>query len=315
MTETRRVFHEELDAIRADVIRLGALAGEAVEAATNAFLAADLTAVDKVVHDDQILDDLTHDLEQRICLLLAQQQPMAADLRMLVTVLRVIHEIERIGDLMAKVAKAARRLYPHGLEPRLRGLIDRMRDQAAAQLRLAIESFADRDIARAAALVDMDDVMDELQKELFQAIFSLRSPDDSTLQLGVQMALVGRYYERAGDHAANVADRVQFMVTGHFTFETAGQLGREPASRNPARRAGPDLGCQLSLHQGRSRGPVADPDRGRPDVGGRTGAGRRRALRHREVPVELAGLAHRHRPSRSSRTSFPSRCSRGARSA
>lgn len=223
MTETRRVFHEELDAIRADVIRLGALAGEAVEAATNAFLAADLTAVDKVVHDDQILDDLTHDLEQRICLLLAQQQPMAADLRMLVTVLRVIHEIERIGDLMAKVAKAARRLYPHGLEPRLRGLIDRMRDQAAAQLRLAIESFADRDIARAAALVDMDDVMDELQKELFQAIFSLRSPDDSTLQLGVQMALVGRYYERAGDHAANVADRVLFMVTGHFTFETAGQ--------------------------------------------------------------------------------------------
>lgn len=223
MTETRRVFHEELDAIRADVIRLGALAGEAIEAATTAFLAADLGAVEKVVADDHILDDLTHDLEQRICLLLAQQQPMAADLRMLVTVLRVIHELERIGDLMAKVAKAARRLYPHELEPKLRGLIDRMRDQARAQLRLAIEAFADRDLARAAALADMDDVMDELQKELFQAIFSLRSPDDSTLQLGVQMALVGRYYERAGDHAANVADRVQFMVTGHFTFETASQ--------------------------------------------------------------------------------------------
>ncbi len=223
MTETRRVFHEELDAIRADVIRLGALAGEAIEAATNAFLAADLTAVEKVVANDSVLDDLTHDMEQRICLLLAQQQPMAADLRMLVTVLRVIHEVERIGDLMAKVAKAARRLYPHELEPRLRGLIDRMRDQAAAQLRLAIEAFADRDIARAAALADMDDVMDELQKELFQSIFALRSPDDSTLQLAVQMALVGRYYERAGDHAANVAERVQFMVTGHFAFETTNQ--------------------------------------------------------------------------------------------
>ena len=110
MTETRRVFHEELDALRADVIRLGALAGEAIEAATNALLAADLAAVEKVVADDQLLDDLTHDMEQRTCLLLAQQQPMAADLRMLVTVLRVIHEIERIGDLMAKVAKAARRL-------------------------------------------------------------------------------------------------------------------------------------------------------------------------------------------------------------
>jgi phosphate transport system protein len=149
---------------------------------------------------------LTHDMEQRTCLLLAQQQPMAADLRMLVTVLRVIHELERIGDLMTKVAKAARRLYPHEIEPKLR---------------LAIEAFADRDVARAAALADMDDVMDELQKELFKAIFSAPEPDDSTLQLAVQMALVGRYYERAGDHAANVADRVQFMVTGHFSFENA----------------------------------------------------------------------------------------------
>ena len=219
MTETRRAFHEELDAIRADVIRLGALAGEAIEAATNALLAADLAAVERVVEDDAHLDDLTHDMEQRTCLLLAQQQPMAADLRMLVTVLRVIHELERIGDLMAKVAKAARRLYPHELEPKMRGLIDRIRDQAAAQLRLAIEAFADRDVARAAALADMDDVMDDLQKELFQTIFSERTPDDSTLQLAVQMALVGRYYERAGDHAANVADRVQFMVTGHFSFE------------------------------------------------------------------------------------------------
>jgi phosphate transport system protein len=221
MTETRRVFHEELDALRSDVIRLGAMAGEAIEAATNALLAADLAAVEKVVDDDQLLDDLTHDMEQRTCLLLAQQQPMAADLRMLVTVLRVIHEIERIGDLMGKVAKATRRLYPNEIDPKLRGLIDRMRDQARAQLDLAVEAFADRDVARAAALADMDDVMDELQKELFKSIFSLPEPDDAHLQLAVQMALVGRYYERAGDHAANVADRVRFMVTGHFSFEAA----------------------------------------------------------------------------------------------
>ena len=222
MTETRRVFHEDTDAWRSYVIRLGARAGEAIEAATNALLAADLAAVEHVVAGDQVLDNLTHDMEQRTCLLLAQQQPMAADLRMLVTVLRVIHEIERIGDLMVKVAKAARRLYPHEIDPRIRGLIDRMRDQAAAQLRLAIEAFADRDVARAAALADMDDVMDELQKELFQSIFAVRTPDDSTLQLAVQMALVGRFYERAGDHAANVADRVRFMVTGHFSFENSG---------------------------------------------------------------------------------------------
>lgn len=219
MTETRRVFHEELDAICADVIRLGALAGESIEAGTNALLSGDLSLVESVVENDWVLDDLTYGIEGRACLLLAQQQPMARDLRVIVTVLRVIHEIERIGDLMAKVAKATRRLYPSGLEPRLRGLIDRMRDQARAQLQLAIDAFADADQARAAALVDMDDVMDDLQKELFQAIFAVKSIDDAALQMAVQVALVGRYYERAGDHAVNVAERVEYMVTGRFRRE------------------------------------------------------------------------------------------------
>ena len=84
-----------------------------------------------------------------------------------------------------------------------------------------MESFADADQARAAALVDMDDVMDDLQKELFQAIFALTNVDDATLQKAVQIALVGRYYERAGDHAVNVAERVEYMVTGHFRRESA----------------------------------------------------------------------------------------------
>lgn len=228
MTETRKVFHEELDAISAEVIRLGALAGESIEAGTNALLSGDLGEVEAVVANDWVLDELTYSIEQRSCLLLAQQQPMARDLRVIVTVLRVIHEIERIGDLMAKVAKATRRLYPAGLEPRLRGLIDRMRDQARAQLQLAIEAFADSDRAKAAALVDMDDVMDDLQKELFQAIFAVSNIDDAALQKAVQIALVGRYYERMGDHAVNVAERVEYMVTGHFRRESADEDDASP---------------------------------------------------------------------------------------
>ena len=210
-----------MDELRSDVIRLGALAGEAVQAGTNALLDGDLTQVEQVVEADRILDDLTHNIEQHTCRLLAQQQPMAVDLRTLVTILRVIHELERIGDLMVKVAKAARRLYPEPLEPRARGLINRMRDQAAAQLRLAVDSFADRDLAKAAALVDMDDVMDDLQKELFHYIFSQHGPSDAVLHHSVSMALIGRYFERAGDHAANFADRVSFMVTGQFAFEVS----------------------------------------------------------------------------------------------
>ena len=216
MTETRKQFHEELDEINADVVRLGAMGSEAIEAATAAVLDGDLTAAERVVEHDRELDDLTHSIEDRTYMLLARQQPMAVDLRNLVTVLRVIHELERVGDLMVNVAKAARRLYPHALDPKVRGIIDRMREQAGVQVRLAVDTFGARDPARASALHDMDDVMDDLQKDLFRVIFASRADDEATIQRAVQIALVGRYFERVADHAVNVADRVAYMVTGAF---------------------------------------------------------------------------------------------------
>jgi phosphate transport system protein len=216
VTETRKAFHEELDELHHDVVRLGALACESIQAGTDAFLDADLAAVEKVISDDRPIDDLMHSIETRTYYLLAKQQPMAVDLRTLVTVLRVIHEIERTGDLMVNVAKAARRLYPYELDPKVRGIIDRMREQAAVQLKLAISAFGDRDPARASALADMDDVMDELQKELFRVIFASQVEDEADIQRAVQIALVGRYFERIADHAVNAGERVAFMVTGHF---------------------------------------------------------------------------------------------------
>jgi phosphate transport system protein len=219
MTETRKLFHEELDELRADVIQLGAMAGEAIEAATAALLETDLAAVESVAAADRAIDALDHAIEERVYLLLARQQPMASDLRTLVAVLRVIHELERIGDLMVKVAKATRRLYPRPLEPRIRGLVDRMREQAGAQLRLAVDAYADRDLAKASALADMDDVLDDLQKDLFHAIFASHGTDDAAVRRAVQLALIGRFFERVGDHAANIADRVTYMVTGHFPYE------------------------------------------------------------------------------------------------
>lgn len=231
MPETRKAFHEEIAELTNEVVRLGALACQSIEMGTKALLEADLGAVEKVAaHDRDQLDPLTHAIEQRACLLLARQQPMAVDLRTLVTILRVIHEIERVGDLMVKVAKSTRRLYPHHLAPRVRGLIDRMRAQAISQLQIAVDAFAQRDVSKAEALPDMDDVMDDLQRDLFQAIFSTppRAPEDPTseggaeegrLQTAVNIALVGRHFERMADHAVNIGDRVAFMVTGYFSYE------------------------------------------------------------------------------------------------
>ena len=220
MPHTRKVFHEELDHLHADAVRLAALASESIQAGTSALLDFDLAAAQQVVEGDKVLDDLTHSIEERTYLLLARQQPMAVDLRMLVTTLRIIHELERIGDLMVNVAKGARRLYPGPLDPKLRGIIDRMRHQAVAQLRMATDTFADRDPAKASALEDMDDVMDDLQKELYRTIFGATAHEEAEMQRAVQVALLGRYFERIADHAVNIGERVTYMVTGAFSTDS-----------------------------------------------------------------------------------------------
>ena len=214
MNETRHTYHGQLDELRVDVVRLGLMAIDAIAAGTDAFLEADLVAADRVIHADLALDDLTHSLEERCYTTLARQQPMASDLRMVVAVLRTIHELERTGDLMVNVAKTTRRLYPVELPDVIRRIVDQMGRQAALQLRVAIEAFAESDCARAVALEDMDDVMDDLQRELFRTIFALGRADEAGLQQMVQVALVGRFYERMADHAVNIGERVTYMVTG-----------------------------------------------------------------------------------------------------
>lgn len=218
MTQTggRHGFQEALDDLRSDVIKLAALVTEAIGAGTHALLDADLALVDQVIADDRQINDLNHHIELGAYRLLAMQQPTAGDLRAVLAVLRILHEIQLSADLMVTTAKAARRLYPQELPPRVRGILERMGDQAQVQMRAAVDAFADLDLALAAALPDMDDVMDDLQKDLFRAIL-VADPDgldERVLQRAVQMALVGRYYERVADHAVQIGRWVSFMVTG-----------------------------------------------------------------------------------------------------
>jgi phosphate transport system protein len=218
MTETaneaRKSFQDALDELRIDVIRLAALTTEAIAAGTQAFLDADLTAAERVIENDDDVDDLTHSIEDSCYQLLARQQPMATDLRTVVSVLRIVHELERSADLMVNVAKTTRRLYPHPLDPKLRGIIQRMGEQAGTQTRVALDAFADSDPSAAAALADMDDTMDDLTKSLFRYILAGGGDDEAHILTAVQLALVGRHYERIADHAVTIGERVGFMVTG-----------------------------------------------------------------------------------------------------
>jgi phosphate transport system protein len=214
--EARKTFDEQLSELKSDVIRMAALVGESVGAGTRALLDGDLGVVQQVLANDDTIDALEHDLEMRVYELIARQQPMAVDLRTLLAVQRILHELELTGDLMVTVAKTARRMYPSELPPRIRGLLERMGDQAIRQLHLAVDAFAEGNQALAAALPDMDDVMDDLQKELFRAIFTTLTPDEPGLQCAVQLALIGRYYERVADHAVTIGVWTGFVVTGEL---------------------------------------------------------------------------------------------------
>lgn len=212
----REPFTEQLDTASADLVKLASLTAEAISGATHALLAADLAAAERVIQEDRAIDEYKERLEFRVYEMFALQQPMARDLRTLIAMLRILHELQLTADLTVSIAKAARRLYPGHLTPRARGLLEQMGTQATIQMNVSIDAFADHDVAIASALPDMDDVMDDLQKDLFRAIFDTCSSDEAGLQQAVQLALLGRFYERIADHAVLIGAWTRFMVTGEF---------------------------------------------------------------------------------------------------
>jgi phosphate transport system protein len=214
MLDTRRTFHQQLDDIQRDIVRLAALTTEAIPRGTEVLLSGDLREADELITGDDVLDALSLDVEERCYQLLALQQPMAGDLRAIVTAIRLVSEIERSADLVVNVAKGARRMYGQELSPTLRGYVERMSEQALRLYRHAVDAYVERDASLAAAIDDMDDDLDQVHADFIQAIFRCHADGDIDLPAAVQLALIGRYYERIGDHAVNIGERVRYMVTG-----------------------------------------------------------------------------------------------------
>ncbi len=237
MIETRTAFHESLDAVKQSIVRMGGRVTEAIPRGTEAFLDTDLAAAQVLIDEDDILDQMTVEVEERIYQIIALQSPVATDLRAVTAALWMSAEIERSGDLMVNIAKATRRIYGTTFSPRLRGLIDQMSAEARRLFHLAIDSYVDGDAGLAAALDDIDDRLDELNHQTVAAIFEEHEAHGLSLQVAVQLALICRYYERIGDHAVNMGERVRYMVDGWLPEHTGaaraavreqGEPGPEP---------------------------------------------------------------------------------------
>lgn len=209
----RDAYHEELDGISDALVDLAGLAGSAIGRATTALLDADLQVAQTVVDGDLVIDERYHAIEERAFDLLARQQPVATDLRILVTSLRMVADLERAGDMALHVAKVARRRHPTSAIPA--GLRSTMLEMGQVAQRIMAKTgdvIARKDIELAAELEADDDAMDELHRTLFKRI--LGDGEQWDVEVVVDVTLVGRYYERFADHAVSVARRVVYLVTG-----------------------------------------------------------------------------------------------------
>lgn len=212
--ELRKGFHEDLNDIRNEVVRMAAAVTDSVPRATGILLDQDLEGAEYLILGDDEMDARALEVEDRCIRLLALQAPVAGDLRQVVAAIKMVPEIERSADLVVNICKAARRIYGHDLDPKLRGVITKMGEQATQLWTHTIEAYVESDAAKAAAIDDMDSYLDSLQRQFIQLIFESHAAGRIDLQVAVQLAVVARFYERIGDHAVNISEKVRYIVDG-----------------------------------------------------------------------------------------------------
>ena len=209
----RNAYFDHLDSVFDDFFDMTQVVQVAVARATQALLTADAEIAERVISDDAAIDAARERVEERSFELLALQQPVASDLRMLVAALRMVADLERMGDLSVHVAKVARLRVPQLAVPaEIVPTIERMATVAEKMVGTVAGIIAERDVEGARRLEEDDEEMDQLRRSSFRLMLDDSWPHG--VEPAVDIALLGRYYERIADHAVSLARRVVYLVTG-----------------------------------------------------------------------------------------------------
>ena len=208
MVEHRQEFQRELDAIEAKVIELFAMVAEDLPRATEALLSGNTDTLRALAEREQMVDALYPEIEELANREIVLQAPVASDLRFLLSVLRIVPELERSHDLVIDIAHRANHSLSEDLSPRSRGLVEGMGQLVTDMWRVAVDSWYQRDRNAAAALQDRDEEMDELHASLIGELAS----GQMALPVTMEMTLVARSYERLAAHAVNIARRVIYLA-------------------------------------------------------------------------------------------------------
>lgn len=211
----RAIFDQELEQVGDDLLQMSKHVADAIRDASIALTTGDLELAERVIEADAKIDDLERVLDERCVTLLARQQPVATDLRVIVSSLRMSSSIERMGDLARHVAQVVRLRYPAPAVPEAaRHLFTELSEAAVKVSTDVVELLENRDLTLASAVEADDDILDQLHLETFR--LTLADSWQGTTAETVDVTLLARFFERFGDHAVSVARRITYLVTGDF---------------------------------------------------------------------------------------------------
>ncbi|MGQ9546417.1 MAG: phosphate signaling complex protein PhoU [Dehalococcoidia bacterium] len=211
----RTAFHKKLREIQDDILAIGSMVSKAMLRSVDALKKRDLELAHQIITDDQKINAKRFEIEEKCIQLIATQQPMASDLRTIVSILNITTEIERIGDYAVGIARIVIMI---GDEPPLKPLIDipRMAEQTIDMLQRSLNAFLNRDAEAARTIAAEDDVVDNLYDQVFRELLTFMAEDPKTITRATRLIWVAHNLERAADRVTNICERIVFIVTGRM---------------------------------------------------------------------------------------------------
>jgi phosphate transport system protein len=208
-----RHFHQELKELKEDLLKMGSLVETAIHNAVSGLVSRDSHLAEMTIKEDEKINTREISIEKKCLQLLALQQPMAADLRFIVSTLQIIKDLERMGDQAVNIAERALILNQ---EPPVKPFIDlpKMATLVESMLKDSLDAFVNRDVKKARNVCEGDDQVDNYNEKIFHELLSIMIKDQTTVSRAVYLILIGRSLERIADHATNIAEDVIYMVEG-----------------------------------------------------------------------------------------------------
>ncbi len=212
----RKTFQEELEDLRQEVVQMGELVEIAVDKSLDALLSMDKELAEQVIAEDDVIDEMNMNIEERSLHMLARQQPVAKDLRLISSILKIVIHLERMGDYAFNVAKISKRLKPGDEAQSIQDIITVMSEKTKEVVAASMKVFREKDLELAHALPDMDAAIDESFKRLIRELGVCLGDEACEANWSTSIILASRNIERMADHAVDVAEQVIFMITGEM---------------------------------------------------------------------------------------------------